>query len=145
MKPAFLTQCAIIICSISLVFFSGITFGTSLVGYSRSYSAVPRTVPTISLQRIVNQQLEGEVHGAVRFVLGDEIVPLIPNATFRIPATVLLTHYSELTIPEGMQYVASKKGKKYYSVYSKAAESIVPSNRVYFATSQEAMDAGYVQ
>lgn len=145
MRPSFLLQCTLCVSIVIIVFFSGIYCGVRMIGYSQSYNATLASVPTISLERIVNQQLEGQVHGSVRFILGDERIELHPNTPFRIPATVLLTHYTEIEIPEGMLYVASKKGKKYYPVASRAAQSITPSNRQYFATAQEAVQAGYVQ
>ena len=40
-------------------------------------------------------------------------------------------------------YIASKNGSKYYLPTCTAVKRITESNRVYFATKQEAMDAGY--
>lgn len=111
----------------------------------RVYSASGTTVPTVHITGIYNQQLRGSVHGNVRFVLGDEVPALQPNAEFNIPAGVLLTHHVTLELPEGMQFVASKNGSKYYSVYSKSAQRLTPGNRVYFATAQAAEEAGYTR
>ena len=54
-------------------------------------------------------------------------------------------HVIEVRVPAGMQFVASRKGKKYYAVDSAGGERIVPKNRVYFETAQEAESAGYVR
>jgi len=40
-------------------------------------------------------------------------------------------------------YVASKRGKRFYPVDCSAATSIVSKNRVYFNTSEEAIQKGY--
>jgi len=44
-----------------------------------------------------------------------------------------------------MQFVASKRGKKYYPVRSGEAQRIVPENRVYFESALQAEGAGYVR
>jgi small subunit ribosomal protein S1 len=49
----------------------------------------------------------------------------------------------EVEAPEGMQFVASKDGKKYYAVDSAAGKKIKADKRVYFATEAEAEEAGY--
>ncbi len=46
-------------------------------------------------------------------------------------------------IPEGMKYVASKAGKKYYEVESASGKKIKADKRVYFKTEDEAKEAGY--
>lgn len=45
--------------------------------------------------------------------------------------------------PAGKNYFASSRGSKYYSLGCSAGKSIKMSNRVYFATSEEAEVAGY--
>jgi hypothetical protein len=47
------------------------------------------------------------------------------------------------TIPDGMKFVASSKGKKYYPVFSASGNRITPKNRLYFRTAKEAEIAGY--
>lgn len=49
----------------------------------------------------------------------------------------------EAEVPEGMMFVASKDGKKYYSVDAAAGKKIKGDKRVYFATEAEAEEAGY--
>ncbi len=48
-----------------------------------------------------------------------------------------------IEVPEGMQFVASKDGKKFYAVDSAAGKKIKAEKRVYFATEAEAEEAGY--
>jgi hypothetical protein len=42
-----------------------------------------------------------------------------------------------------MNFVASKRGKLYYPVKKAAGQQIVPENRIYFRTEEEAPAAGY--
>ncbi len=49
----------------------------------------------------------------------------------------------EHEIPEGMMFVASKDGKKFYAVETAAGKKIKAEKRVYFATEAEAEEAGY--
>lgn len=46
-------------------------------------------------------------------------------------------------VPEGMNFVASKDGKKFYAVDSAAGKKIKADKRVYFATESDAEEAGY--
>lgn len=46
-------------------------------------------------------------------------------------------------VPEGMHFVASKDGKKYYAVDSAAGKKIKGDKRIYFADEEEAKEAGY--
>lgn len=49
------------------------------------------------------------------------------------------------TIPDGALFTASKRGKKYYPIYCKAAESLSPTNKIYFLTEDEATAKGYTK
>lgn len=49
------------------------------------------------------------------------------------------------TVPDGALFTASKRGKKYYPIYCKAAESLSPSNKIYFLTEDEATAKGYTK
>jgi small subunit ribosomal protein S1 len=46
-------------------------------------------------------------------------------------------------VPEGMKFIASKSGKKYYAVDSSQGKKIKGDKRVFFATEKEAEEAGY--
>ncbi len=50
---------------------------------------------------------------------------------------------AEISVPEGMLFVASNTGKKYYAVESAQGHKIKEENRVYFKTEKEAEEAGY--
>lgn len=99
-------------------------------------------VATVRLDRIETGHLVGTAIGDVRLVLGDRPV-LVQSGSFRVPAGVLLTEIIPVHIPPGMRFVASKKGKKYYSVDSANGQNIVPQNRIYFRDAAEAEAAGY--
>lgn len=51
--------------------------------------------------------------------------------------------HEDVEVPEGMQFVASKDGKKFYAVDTAAGKKIKVEKRVYFATEAEAEEAGY--
>lgn len=101
-------------------------------------------IPTVTLTRIRNGNLEGEIRGNVRFFIGDH--PVIGGSgSFVIPAGPLLKQVIEVNVPADARFVASKRGKKYYPVDASQAKSIAPGNRVYFQTSSQAEAAGYVR
>lgn len=50
---------------------------------------------------------------------------------------------NDVEVPEGMEFVASKEGKKYYAIDSASGKKIKAEKRVYFANEDEAKEAGY--
>lgn len=111
-----------------------------------SFVVVPDTrslVPTVLLHRMENGELVGEMLGSVRMFLGDD--QIIPNGSgaFRVPAGILKNDVRPIAAPEGMRFVASRKGKRFYPVSSKQAQGLSPKNRVYFPTEEAAKAAGY--
>lgn len=123
---------------------SAIRFATA--ASSPAFSVVPDTrslIPTVLITGIENGELIGEIRGDVRLFLGNR--QIIPNGSgaFRVPAGELKTDVRTIPVPEGMRFVASKKGKRYYPVHAKQAEGLAPKNRIYFETVEEAKAAGY--
>jgi hypothetical protein len=100
-------------------------------------------VPTVILRGIENGELVGEMKGDVRLFLGDRQVIAGGSGAFRIPAGIFQTDIRTIVVPTGMRFVASKKGKRYYSVDAAQARTLAPKNRVYFRTAEEAKAAGY--
>lgn len=100
-------------------------------------------VPTVQIEHILNGNLEGNMSPDVRLFLGDTQVFPTTSGSFSVFADVFLANNIKVIIPEGMYFVASKKGKKYYPVTSASANNLVPQNRVYFRTEEEAENAGY--
>ncbi len=62
------------------------------------------------------------------------------NAVSAVSSSIARTSNST---PAGKNYFASSRGSKYYTLGCSAGKSIKQSNRVYFATSDEAEKAGY--
>lgn len=102
-------------------------------------------IPVVTVEGIVNGEVRGTIDGTARFFLG--VVPAIPDESgvFRLPAAPFLRNTVTVIVPEGMQFVASRKGKYYYTVRSANGERIVPENRVYFRKAEEAEAAGFAQ
>jgi hypothetical protein len=87
----------------------------------------------------------GSVSGGVRLVAGGRAIVPARDGSFAIHDTKLLTNHVIITIPDGMRFVASKRGKKFYPVESADAQRIVPANRVYFPDEQSARNAGFAR
>lgn len=102
-------------------------------------------IPVVRIDGIRNGVLIGTVSGMVRLVAGDDPVSLSASGTFTITNTSILTNVIEIVVPPGMHFVASAKGKKYYSITSAGGNQIVPQNRVYFPNEVSAQKAGYTK
>ncbi|MBT5237024.1 hypothetical protein HOL63_01480 [Candidatus Peregrinibacteria bacterium] len=98
-------------------------------------------VPTIQIDGVRNGILHGKTIGSARVVLGKTV--LTSSGIFALDAQSILHNAVEVVVPDGMQFVASSKGKKYYPVFSSSGNRITPKNRLYFRTAKEAEIAGY--
>jgi hypothetical protein len=98
-------------------------------------------IPTVHIEGIRNGLLHGSIRGSARVVIGKQT--FTQSGIFVLDASTLLVNEIAVVVPNGAKFLASKRGKKYYPVYSAAAERIVPKNRVYFETETEAQLAGY--
>ncbi len=67
-------------------------------------------------------------------------VQILPKAQNNQAAAV---ESQKTSIPKVVQYVASKRGKKYYPTDCSSAQSIKAENKVYFNSTKEAEQAGY--
>jgi len=101
--------------------------------------------PTVVLEGVRDGKVIGSVKGEVRLWIGEEQVFPDEEGQFAAEPGPLLVNDISVLIPEGMQFVASKRGKKYYPVRSGEAQRIVPENRVYFESALQAEGAGYVR
>lgn len=109
-------------------------------------SIIPDTrplIPTVIITGIENGELLGTIRGEMRLFLGDKQIVPDGSGSFRVPAGILKTDVHTIAAPEGMQFVASKKGKRFYPVQAKQAQALAPKNRIYFRTQEEAQAAGY--
>ncbi len=101
------------------------------------------SVPTVVLERIRDEQLQGQVTAGVRLFIGDAQLPTSASGAFRMAAGTLAMPEKSVHVPEGMHFVASRKGKKFYPVLGAAAAKIAVQNRVYFPSKEAAVQAGY--
>ncbi len=100
-------------------------------------------VPVVHIEGLDGGKIVGRINGEVRVFFGDMMVIPDGSGAFRI-AEDLLVEETAILVPDGMQFVASRKGKKYYSVTSPMSERIKPENRVYFSTAAEAEVSGFL-
>lgn len=100
-------------------------------------------MPVVTINGIRNGKLEGVLTGNVRLFAGSHLILPDGNGSFAIGDGKLLTNRIEIRIPDGMNFVASKKGKKYYPVESASAGNLSPTNRVYFPSAEAAEKAGF--
>ena len=118
---------------------------TSAVLPKPSITVVPderAPVAVIRLEGVRNGQLEGETKGDVRFFLGEKLI-LVQSGMLKVPVGSFFTNEIAITVPDGMKFVASKKGTYYYVVDSADGEKIVPENRLYFRDEISARNAGF--
>ena len=85
----------------------------------------------------------GSVRGEVRVWIGDNQIMLDDDGFFAEDPGPLIVNEISVLVPDGMKFVASKRGRKYYKISSNAGQRIVPGNRVYFRSANEAEMAGY--
>lgn len=125
---------------------SGFLTGRVLAVPSPTLQQQPDTrdrIPVVTLEGVQNGLLHGTITGNARLHMAKSVV--VQSGAFAIDASAVLRNEVLVTVPIWATYVASKRGKKYYSVLSAAGERIVPANRVYFSSEAEAQNAGYVQ
>ena len=99
-------------------------------------------IPTIQINGVRNGLLHGKIVGSARLSIGDTV--LTQSGVFALDAGSLLKNQIDIVVPDGMQFVASSRGKKYSPVFSAGGERIIPGNRVYFRNAEEAEISGYV-
>lgn len=102
-------------------------------------------VSVVEIDGILNGALTGRMSGSVLMTAGDK--PVIPdaNGSFSIRDSSVLTNVVQIDVPDGMRFVASRRGKKYYPVDSADGQRIVPENRVYFPDEADAQRAGFIR
>lgn len=99
-------------------------------------------VATVILDGVRDGNLEGRMHGEPRFFVGEEMV-IAQSGSFSVPVGSFFVNTVSVVVPEGMAFVASKRGTKYHRVDSAAGSDIAPENRLYFRTESEAVSAGF--
>lgn len=112
---------------------------------------IPDLNPGIATIKFLKQE-EGKIYGKVegqkaRIAYSPEnIEDLEVGETFEIPLDKisLSAYYRAEDIPEGVAYISSKTGKYAYSILDPRSLRILPKNRIYFATKEEAYEAGFI-
>lgn len=100
-------------------------------------------MPAVVFEEIDGGVLKGRVSGEVRLAAGDAAV-LLGSGAFAVTLPYRLAPEEPVVVPEGMAFVASVRGTRYYPVSSPQGRELSPANRVYFATRADAEAAGYV-
>ena len=102
-----------------------------------------KRVSVVMMNGIRDGKLHGFMRGNVRFFLAG--VPVVPGSSgaFTVDASNFLVHEVAVDVPQGMRFVASRRGSRYYPVNSRSGQRLHPKNRRYFRTAEEAEMAGY--
>ena len=103
-------------------------------------------VATLKLDGVQGGKLKGSVAGReVRIVVAPEDIRTFEvGAGFEVPInTVSSSPIAAPAIPADAQFVASQRGKLYYSIFDPRALELAPENRVYFQSTAEAEKNGY--
>lgn len=98
---------------------------------------------TVTLEGFRDGALRGRSVGIVRLFAGRDPISIASDGSFAVDHPGFHIDTVTVQVPRGMQFVASKNGKKYYSVTSAGGERITPRNRVYFPDARSAELAGY--
>jgi len=82
---------------------------------------------------------KGDKSGSIKVEYTDEYASPTQNQ----PAGVIYTQNGTSEVNSSKNFFASSRGSKYYPVDCSAGQSIVESNKVWFATREAAETAGY--
>lgn len=141
----------VLVASVLLAFGCGALSGL-VVAFAHDAGAHPPVIvrgsgsvaAAVTLDGFRDGALRGRAAGVRIFAQG-EAVDVAPDGSFAIVHPSFRIEEVSIPVPEGMAFVASKKGKKYYAVDSAAGERIAPQNRLYFRTEVAAKAAGFVR
>ena len=99
--------------------------------------------PIVHVKEINGNNIIGIIGTGARLIIGEEIVIPESDRSFKMPAKDFLVRIVDVPIPRDARFVASRIGKKYYDVNSSQGQKLVPENRLYFRTAEEAEAMGY--
>lgn len=100
-------------------------------------------IPVVQFEGIQEGVVTGRISGDVRVFWGERMILPDGSGAFRVAGDLLVEEVA-VPVPDGMQFVASRKGKKYYPVASPLSERIKPENRLYFPTADAAEAYGFL-
>ncbi len=136
----------LLLASFCLALSSGYLSGRLIANHPSPITLRPDTrppVPVVQIAGVRNGLLHGKIIGNARVSIGNQI--FTQSGVFALPAGPILKNEISVVIPAWAEFVASKKGKKYYAVDSSSGRGIAPANRVYYRSQKEAEGAGYVR
>ena len=100
-------------------------------------------VPIITLEKIENGVLfVSHKEAQVRVQLPNDDIFVANEQTLQIPIADILPMLNILPAPQGMKFVASKRGTKYWPLDSPQAFLLSPKNRVFYGSREEAENDG---
>lgn len=147
-----------LIVSIVLILSIGVLGGYSIGYFQISQRSFPNIktiedinqgITTIKLFEIKGGKLIGEISGrnARLAYNSDNIIEIEKDGAFEIPLNQisLRDFYVSKSISDNTQFIASKSGKYYYSIFDKKAFNLSESNRIYFTNEEDAENAGYIK
>lgn len=113
----------------------------------RQIGQISETLPTVTLLGVSNNILSGKYSGDIRLMTVNNTAEQ-RNGEFTLPIAELApVAGTKQKVDSAMEnagpYVASKNSTLYHQSGTKAAKSIKPENRVYFASKQEAEQKGF--
>ncbi len=103
-------------------------------------------VPSITLKERDGNTILGEIHGsgsAVRIFANDKQVLIDGSGAFRASLGSEKIETTNIIIPTNALFVASSRGKYYYSIESSKGQNLSPKYRLYFQSAEAAERAGY--
>lgn len=102
-----------------------------------------KEVPTLTLQKIENGILSVKNNGSeIRVRTEDAEINIIKNGENTIDVVGILPMLKKVPAPEWANFVASKRGSKYWPLDSYQAFSLSPKNRVFYGTEEDAKKDG---
>lgn len=103
-------------------------------------------IPFIQILGLKDGNLVGTVNDSqIRITTESEVALYNSELNFTLPFNDILRKNLLFNVPKEMNYIASKKGKKFYNIYDSAASKLSSENQIFFQTKQEALAAGYVE
>jgi len=152
MKRDFIHFIITLAITVSIGLLSGYTLGF----YSAKTSDTPKIqmvndvnagIATIKLYKVSSGKLIGKLVGKKARIVynANGVLELKKGDEFEIPLNQVLlsNYYSADTIPKNTLFIASRKGKYFYSIFDKRSLNISKKNRLYFGSKVEAINMGY--
>jgi hypothetical protein len=138
--------------SLNLAFISGFSGGVFALSYYQylnrdDIQIVPQNhdkIPLIHFEKIENGTMYGKTgEKEIRFIIGKESIFTSHGGNFDFSVAEILPMLKTLPAPDGSEFVASKRGSRYWALDEPEAFLLSEKNRIFFKNAQEAEDYGY--